>query len=144
MLKKNLLNLAKYNIWSTNLITTQLQPLKKVEIEADKNLYFMSIIGTINHLVLSEELWWCRNNNLDIKESEFSKNGKVNITTFWSKKGAEKKDWATVIDPSQSIQAWNRVVSRWPSLIENLSEEELGKPFRYKDTSGSEFELNRA
>ena len=55
-------NLARYNVWATErLLAQHVEPLADDEYRRDAGLFFKSIHGTLNHLLLAEhELWFPR------------------------------------------------------------------------------------
>lgn len=64
MNKKNLLTLAEYNIWATNRLIQSLETMHNDDFYKDVGLYFKSIAGTLNHLLLGEHyLWYSRFND---------------------------------------------------------------------------------
>jgi uncharacterized damage-inducible protein DinB len=53
---------ARYNVWATErLLAQHVEPLGDDEYRSDAGLYFKSIHGTLNHLLVAEhELWFVR------------------------------------------------------------------------------------
>lgn len=63
MNKNNLLILAEYNIWATKRLIQSLEKIDNDDFYKDVGLYFKSIAGTLNHLLLGEHyLWYSRFN----------------------------------------------------------------------------------
>lgn len=60
--RDHFLMLARYNIWATErLLTRHVQPLPEAHYLRDAGLFFKSIHGTLNHLLVAEhELWFAR------------------------------------------------------------------------------------
>lgn len=53
--------LARYNIWATTKLSQSLANVTDAEFYRDSGLFFQSIFGTLNHLLLGEhELWFSR------------------------------------------------------------------------------------
>lgn len=53
--------LAQYNIWATSRLAQHLEKMTDEDFHQDIGLYFKSISGTLNHLLLGEhELWYSR------------------------------------------------------------------------------------
>ncbi|PVZ89621.1 damage-inducible protein DinB [Serratia sp. S1B] len=53
--------LARYNIWATTKLSQSLADVMDVDFYRDSGLFFQSIFGTLNHLLLGEhELWFSR------------------------------------------------------------------------------------
>lgn len=55
-----LLNLARYNLWATRRLLTTLAPVSDADYRRDLGLFFRSIHGTLNHLIVGEHLLWYR------------------------------------------------------------------------------------
>lgn len=59
--KENLLLLAQYNVWATQRLVEALAPVSDQHFYQDTGLFFNSIFGTLNHLLLGEHrLWYAR------------------------------------------------------------------------------------
>lgn len=53
--------LARYNIWATTKLSESLANVTDADFYRDSGLFFQSIFGTLNHLLLGEhELWFSR------------------------------------------------------------------------------------
>ncbi|WP_319922815.1 MULTISPECIES: DinB family protein [unclassified Acinetobacter] len=52
--------LIRYHIWATQGLTTALEPLSDEDFCKDCGLFFQSISGTFNHLLLADHLWFSR------------------------------------------------------------------------------------
>lgn len=53
--------LARYNIWATTKLSQSLADVTDADFYRDRGLFFQSIFGTLNHLLLGEhELWFSR------------------------------------------------------------------------------------
>lgn len=53
--------LARYNIWATTKLSQSLANVTDADFYWDRGLFFQSIFGTLNHLLLGEhELWFSR------------------------------------------------------------------------------------
>uniref|UniRef100_UPI00300AD906 DinB family protein n=2 Tax=Moraxellaceae TaxID=468 RepID=UPI00300AD906 len=53
--------LAQYNIWATQRLCESLKVVSDDDFNKDVGLYFKSIVGTLNHLLLGEHyLWYSR------------------------------------------------------------------------------------
>lgn len=56
-----LLILAEYNIWATHRLMQSLESIRDEDFYKDVGLYFKSIAGTLNHLLVGEHyLWYSR------------------------------------------------------------------------------------
>jgi uncharacterized damage-inducible protein DinB len=60
-LHAHLLTLARYHAWATQRLLDALSPLSDEAYRRDMGLFFHSVHGTLNHLVVGERhLWWRR------------------------------------------------------------------------------------
>ncbi|MDP9805073.1 DinB family protein [Acinetobacter calcoaceticus] len=50
--------LARYNVWSTQKLNQVLRNVSNDDFNADCGLYFKSIAGTLNHLLIGEHYLW--------------------------------------------------------------------------------------
>lgn len=52
---------TRYHIWATHCLATSLQAVSDEDFLKDCGLFFKSILGTLNHLLVAEhELWFSR------------------------------------------------------------------------------------
>jgi len=54
------LTLARYNVWATALLLDAVAPVGEGDYRRDLGLFFKSIHGTLNHLLVGEHLLWFR------------------------------------------------------------------------------------
>ena len=54
------LTLARYNVWATARLLDAVAPLPEADYRRDLGLFFGSIHGTLNHLLVGEHLLWFR------------------------------------------------------------------------------------
>lgn len=60
-LRQHLQLLARYNVWATRRLLTAVDLLPEVDYRRDMGLFFNSVHGTLNHLLVGEhELWFKR------------------------------------------------------------------------------------
>ena len=60
-LREQLRLLARYNLWATRVLLAQVDALPDADYRRDLGLFFKSIHGTLNHLLLGEhEVWYRR------------------------------------------------------------------------------------
>jgi uncharacterized damage-inducible protein DinB len=52
--------MAQYHVWATQRLLSSMQCLDDEEYYRECGLFFKSIHGTCNHLLLAERLWWAR------------------------------------------------------------------------------------
>lgn len=60
-LREQLRLLARYNLWATQALLRHVDALPEADYRRDLGLFFQSVHGTLNHLLLAEhEIWWRR------------------------------------------------------------------------------------
>jgi uncharacterized damage-inducible protein DinB len=52
--------LARYNVWATRRLLDAIEPLSDEDYRRDVGLFFKSIHGTLNHLLVTEHMLWYR------------------------------------------------------------------------------------
>lgn len=52
------IQLARYNLWATRRLLAAVQPVPEADYRRDVGLFFRSIHGTLNHLLVGEHLLW--------------------------------------------------------------------------------------
>jgi len=52
--------LARYNVWATERLLQAIEPLSELDYRRDLRLFFKSIHGTLNHLLVGEHMLWQR------------------------------------------------------------------------------------
>jgi uncharacterized damage-inducible protein DinB/GNAT superfamily N-acetyltransferase len=57
-LRQHLLTLARYNLWATRRLYESIDALSDTDYRRDAGLFFKSIHGTLNHLLVGEHLLW--------------------------------------------------------------------------------------
>ena len=50
--------LARYNVWATRLLFEHVDPLSEADYRRDAGLFFKSVHGTCNHLLVAEHRVW--------------------------------------------------------------------------------------
>lgn len=61
MLKSHFVTLARYNLWATRRLYEHVEALPEADYRRDAGLFFKSVHGTLNHLLVGEQLvWWRR------------------------------------------------------------------------------------
>ncbi|APW41671.1 DinB family protein [Rhodoferax saidenbachensis] len=58
--RAHFLTLARYNGWATRRLLVALEPVSDAQYRADAGLFFKSIHGTLNHLLVAEHQLWFR------------------------------------------------------------------------------------
>ncbi|MDP2017484.1 DinB family protein [Hydrogenophaga sp.] len=52
--------LARYNVWATQQLLAAIEPVNEFDYRRDLRLFFKSIHGTLNHLLVGEHMLWQR------------------------------------------------------------------------------------
>ena len=50
--------LARYNVWATQQLLVAIEPVSEIDYRRDLRLFFKSIHGTLNHLLVGEHMLW--------------------------------------------------------------------------------------
>lgn len=70
MLLHHLLQMAQYHHWATQKCLTALMPLDEEAYRHNTGLFFKSIHGTLNHLLVAERIWqsrWAGETDVDLR-----------------------------------------------------------------------------
>ena len=59
-LRQHLQTLARYNLWATQVLMKSVHVLPEDAYRRDLGLYFRSVHGTLNHLLVAEHALWMR------------------------------------------------------------------------------------
>ena len=114
--------LARYNLWSTHKLNQVLKHVSNDDFNADCGLYFKSIAGTLNHLLVGEHyLWFPR---FLAKPSPLLK-----LNTI------VENDQAKLISQLED-KAYN-----WLDFLKDFDEEKLNSDLRYKTSTGKDMKL---
>lgn len=60
LLREQLQGLARYNVWATRRLLSAVDALPEADYRRDLGLFFKSVHGTLNHLLVAEHLLWLR------------------------------------------------------------------------------------
>jgi uncharacterized damage-inducible protein DinB len=109
---------ARYNVWATErLLGQHIEPLDDDEYRRDAGLYFKSVHGTLNHLLLAEyELWFVR------------------FAQGVSPKRALNEEVES--DRARLAQRLREASQRWAPLIASWDEARFDGTFDYVTTKG--------
>ena len=114
--------LARYNLWSTHKLNQVQKNVSNDDFNADCGLYFKSIAGTLNHLLVGEHyLWFPR---FLAKPSPLLK-----LNTI------VENDQAKLISQLED-KAYN-----WLDFLKDFDEEKLNSDLRYKTSTGKDMKL---
>ncbi|MCW7488765.1 DinB family protein [Leptospira meyeri] len=110
-----------YHIWATNLLYDSIDTLSEEDYKKDIGLFFKSIHGTLNHLLLVEKVWYSRLIGEVYVPSSLADELETNRQTL----------------KSRMIQS----LERWDSFLADLDNSIWETIFRYKTMRGFETEL---
>ncbi|MCU4414857.1 damage-inducible protein DinB [Acinetobacter sp. WU_MDCI_Axc73] len=117
--KESLLLMAEYNVWATHRLITTLRKVSNTEMQRDVGLFFKSIFGTLNHLLVGEHhIWYLR----------FSQS----ISPRLALNAIVETDLVDLLNQLE-IKSTN-----WIPLIESLDEITLNGDLNYQTTSGEQ------
>lgn len=114
--------LARYNIWSTQKLNQILKNVSDEDFNAECGLYFKSISGTLNHLLVGEHhLWFPR---------------------FLSKPSPVLK-LNTIIesDKDKLISQLENKAHNWIDFLKHIDAEKFKHDLKYKTSTGKEMSL---
>ena len=111
--------LARYHVWATRrLLEQHIALLTDADYRRDCGLFFNSIHGTLNHLLVGEGLLWQRR-----------------FIDGVSPSGVQLDDEAEP-DRARLAQRLIDVAQAWPPYIERLTETDFDRPFHYATSKG--------
>jgi uncharacterized damage-inducible protein DinB len=117
-LKDHFLTLARYNIWATRVLLEQhVAPLPDELYRRDAGLFFKSIHGTLNHLLVGEHTVWF---------PRFAE-GVSNRVAL---------DAELETDRGRLLQRLLEGAERWPALIAQFDESRFAGTLDYTTTKG--------
>lgn len=112
--RESLLNMARYHHWATKLLLEHVQSVSEEDYRKDRGLFFKSIHGSLNHLLVAERIWWGRFYGQPYEVDGLD---------------AEVESDRETLENDYMQQAY-----QWESLVESLSGEELLASFDYQNT----------
>ena len=114
--------LAQYNIWATQRLCESLKVVSDDDFNKDVGLYFKSIVGTLNHLLLGEHYLWY---------SRFKQGVSPAIALN------------TMIQTGKTLllDELQKKSKNWIEFLEQLDEKTLNADLTYKRVSGQELTL---
>ena len=118
-MKNHLRTLADYHVWAFEMLYGALVSMRGEQYEADAGLFFRSVHGTLNHLLLADRVWFGRFTGEPYKVSRLD---------------AELES-----DRAELEQAIYRQASVWATWIEQQGEDQLAGELVYHNLKGTEF-----
>lgn len=114
--------LAQYNIWATQRLCESLKTVSDDDFNKDVGLYFKSIVGTLNHLLLGEHYLWYSRFKQGISPA-------IALNTM-----IQTKKTALLDELQEKSQ-------NWIEFLEQLDEKTLNADLTYKRVSGQQLTL---
>jgi uncharacterized damage-inducible protein DinB len=109
--------LARYNVWATRKLFEHVNALPEADYRRDVGLFFKSVHGTLNHLLVGEHLLWFR---------RFAEGVSITI----------KLNEEVETDRLRLRQRLLEGAQRWEPLIAALPNERFGGRLEYTNTLG--------
>ena len=122
MNKDSVRRLAQYNIWATQRLCESLKAVSDDDFNKDVGLYFKSIVGTLNHLLLGEHYLWYSRFKQGISPA-------IALNTM-----IQTKKTALVDELQEKSK-------NWIEFLEQLDEKTLNADLTYKRVSGQQLTL---
>jgi uncharacterized damage-inducible protein DinB len=119
---QHFLDLARYNVWATRRLLKACEPLSEDEYRRDVGLFFKSIHGTLNHLLVGEHLLWY---------PRFAKGSSPKVTL----------DMEAEPDRERLAQALRGGAANWLPLIESWPVERFEGKLAYTTMRGQAVSL---
>lgn len=123
-MKTHLTMLADYHGWAYEALYEALLPLADDDYHADDGLFFRSAHGTLNHLLLVEQVWFGRCVGEPFEVAAL--------------------DTEIEADRGRLEQAIYRAVGRWREWLEAQDDALLTAPLHYHTLAGAAFSNTRA
>jgi uncharacterized damage-inducible protein DinB len=114
--------LARYNVWATKRMLKACEPLSEEDYCRDVGLFFKSIHGTLNHMLVGEHLLWY---------PRFAKGISPKLTL----------DMQAEPDRDRLAQALRGGAANWLPLIESWPAERFEGKLAYTTTNGQALSL---
>jgi uncharacterized damage-inducible protein DinB len=115
-------SLARYHVWATQrLIESNLHGLSDDDWHRDCGLYFRSVHGTVNHLLVTDNIWYSR----------FAEGKSLRMPL----------DTVLHDDRTAVCEALGTAVTRWSPWLSNLSPERFDGELHYTRNNGEEIRI---
>lgn len=113
--------LARYHRWATIRLLDAITPLNDEQYRRDAGLFFHSIHGTLNHLLVAEGLWHTR----------FAE-GRSPVVALDAEVSADREEVATLL---------REAAARWEALVLSIPPARYGEKFDYRTMRGNDVSL---
>jgi uncharacterized damage-inducible protein DinB len=121
-LHQHLAMMARYNRWASERLFEQVDTLSEDEYRRDTGLFFKSIHGTLNHLLVAEQLLWFR---------RFAHGEAPAMQLDAEAEPDRARLRARLLEGAQAWLPW----------LAALPPARLGSPFAYRSTKGQDLVL---
>ncbi|GBF50993.1 DinB family protein [Leptospira ryugenii] len=98
----------QYHFWATEVLYRSLDAFSEDDLKKDMGLFFRSIHGTINHLLLVEKLWFSRLVGEDFQPKTLSQELQYDPKALKMELFLAMKRWETWLE-SQTEDIWQKV-----------------------------------
>ncbi len=116
---------AAYHAWATErLLAGHIEPLPEADYRRDVGLFFRSIHGTLNHLLVAERIW----------QPRFIENQSPRLSL----------DAELFTDRAPLLAALRAAAGRWGGWLATLAPEDLDGALHYTRTDGQQVVVPRA
>ncbi len=121
-LRQHLQTLARYHLWATRRLLTAVQALPEADYRRPLGLFFGSVHGTLNHLLVAEEQLWLRRFAEGVSPA-------VALNTELE------------ADRERLCQRLDEAGLAWQALLATRSDEQLGGTLHYRRIAGPQVAL---
>ncbi|MGE3849619.1 MAG: DinB family protein [Gammaproteobacteria bacterium] len=119
-MRAEMLMLARYHAWATEVLFGVVRILDDARYRANVGLFFRSVHGTLNHLLVADQVWYGR-----CIDAPFTVAGLD--TEFETERGA-------------LACALRAATERWATWLDTLDDARLASTLVYRNMSGAAFE----
>jgi uncharacterized damage-inducible protein DinB len=102
-LRSHLLTLARYNVWATRKLYEHVDALPDADYRRDAGLFFKSVHGTLNHLLVAEHQVW-------FPRFAHAVSNRIALNTELEPERAKLRE--RLLD---AVQCWLPLLDSWPS-----------------------------
>lgn len=119
----HLREMARYHRWANGVLADQVRRVDETDYRRDVGLFFDSLHGTLNHILLVDRLWYAR-----FTDGNFSPDG---------------LDEELEEDRSELLSRIDERGRQWVEYVDDLDEGQLSRPLTYENTRGRRRTLER-
>ncbi len=109
--------MARYNQWATERLIQSLGQLSQAQLQQEGLLFFKSIFGTLNHLLVAEHLLW-------FSRFKYGTSEKLSL------------DHCAEQDVQQLFARLRESTQQWVDFVDTLSADDLDGDLSYTSTAG--------